>query len=53
LIQSYRNWYEKPLYTVATGGLVNVLTQYHQMFDTIHPTLTLDGIREIADVMTE
>jgi type III pantothenate kinase len=51
-IQQYRQWYEKPLLTVATGGLIVVIKDYHKLFDRIHPTLTLDGIREIAAALS-
>lgn len=51
LISKYKEWHASPLKTVATGGLINVLTGFHPHFDVVNPTLTLDGMLVIGDLV--
>ncbi len=52
LAAEYKKWANEPLYIVGTGGLSGVLTGLQGVFDVINPTLTLDGLMAIAQVVS-
>lgn len=43
---------EKPK-VIATGGLASEFEKHSKFIESIHPTLTLDGLRKIADYQSE